>query len=71
MKTIRLFILLLGTLALVACSSPQGGAVDEEEYNDNSYNSPTSNVPGRPDGIHTYPSDESRVYPMLPYGNRW
>jgi hypothetical protein len=72
MKTIQRFMLLVGILALAGCSStPQGGTVDQEEYDYNNYNSVNPNVPGRPDGIHTYPSDNFPTYPMMPSGDRW
>jgi hypothetical protein len=69
MKTIPRFIFLCAALALAGCASPQGGTVDETDYN-YGYN---SSVPGRPDDIHMYPSQtlpESN-YPLLPNGMRW
>jgi hypothetical protein len=44
--------------------------VDAQEYE---YNTVNPNVPGRPDGIHTYPSESfpGPGWPMLPNGDRW
>ena len=72
-------MLVCGTLALVGCASTNengfGGTVDETEtqtgeYHYNTYN---PNVPGRPDGIHTMPSEEfpGPGVPMLPNYYRW
>ena len=71
MKTIPRFVLLCATMALAGCASPQGGTVDETEYN--RYEGYNSNVPGRPDDIHMYPSQTlpDSNYPLLPNGLRW
>jgi hypothetical protein len=74
MKTIPRLVLLCGTLALAGCASPQGGTVDETEYNYGRYNEGYNpNVPGRPDDMHRYPSQSfpDSSYPLLPNGTRW